>query len=134
MSENSALENERAYQAAVKAEIASRRSDTDTIEVTMPEDAWFDAQHRVDVVTYDDSGPERRYVRRWYWATDVEVEAAWTHWGERGDWNAALPLYFPTQRKASAMVIHAHLDRERGVRVIDSWPPSRIDAQEVVAS
>lgn len=34
------------------------------IDVTMPEEAWFDAQHRADIVTYRDTGAERRYVRR----------------------------------------------------------------------
>lgn len=101
------------------------------IQITMPEEAWFDAQHRVDVVTYDDTDEtERRYPRAWFWATDAEVEAAWMHWGERSDWNAALPLYIPAQRKATAMVIHAHLDRERGVKVNDTWPPTRSEPEQ----
>jgi hypothetical protein len=107
-------------------------TDDGEIQVTMPEEAWYDNQHRVDVVlVIKEDGAPTKYLRRWFYATDAEVEAAWMHWGERGDWNAALPLGFPTQRKATAMVIHAHLDRERGVEVVDTWPPSRIDHTEV---
>lgn len=95
--------------------------------VTMPWDA-FDADHKKDVVVRDADG---KLTRRWFYASDAEVEAAWMYWGERSDWNAALPLYVFAQRKATAMVIHAHLDRERGVQVIDTWPPSRIDPNEV---
>ena len=103
---------------------------TEMHTVEMPWEA-YDADHKVQVtVKGTDQQGAPRFERRWFHASDAEVEAAWMHWGERGDWNAALPLYLFAQRKATAMVIHAHLDRERGVRVIDTWPPTRIDDNE----